>query len=166
MFMLCACGSSAHAPKASSKNEVRALNTYRYTGQMFGSIKISFADEVKQKIQDADLKESLFHEIFFQELKGLIQKDNPNKLEMLVTHLRVRSTFNGTFGSVLHSGHAPDLIAVRIQPIIRQGEEIPEFEATAVYAGTNLFGSRQSKRFLWLIKHAARETKLKILSKK
>ena len=148
---------------ASGVKRSAAMQGYQYNGQKFSSVVVRLNATAQEKLKDNikfDPKrfEGVLQRTF--ESRGLMSKSSKNQIEVLVTDVRVRSTFSAVMWGFLAGG---DSIDGMVKSNVISGTSIPEFEVSASYALGGWGVGQDDSRVNWLYEEFSKLTVNEIL---
>lgn len=155
-MFISACGSSAKRGED--------FYEYKYTGQKFNIIIISLNNEAQEKLKDNTLFNSnKLAEAVKREInaKGLLSESSNNLVDILVTSIRMRSTFSAVmFGFMAGSDQLDGDVFIKSSS---DGKVLNKFSVSVSYALGGLAGGQEDARMNWLYDKFAEITVKNIL---
>jgi len=148
---------------ASSVKRIGDFSNYEYTGQKFNKINVSLSPEEKYQGGTLFKTDMLSWAVQSQiRAKGLYSDFSQNLIEIVVTHLRIRSSFSADFWGVMAGA---DRLAGDVFVKNEEGKILNSFSITASYALGGSIGGNDDIRMNWLYDKFAKLTVKNILGK-
>lgn len=155
LIFLSACSSSVE--RANPKSD------YRYEGQRFQSVDVTFSDKGKKELADnikfdpSELQSVLMRVL---ETKGLLQKPSDYKLNVVINDVRVRGTFTAMFFGFMAGA---DYVGGQVAMLDSLDKPVHSFASKASWALGGWGGGQDSARLNWLYEKFAEITADEIL---
>jgi hypothetical protein len=150
---------------ASSVKRIGDFSNYEYTGQKFNKINVSLSPEAQEKYRgylfNADkLSWAVQSQI---RAKGLFSDLSQNLIEVVITHVRIRSSFIATQVGIMAGA---DRLEGDVFVKNEEGKILNSFSITASYALGGSIGGNDDIRMNWLYDKFAKLTVKNILGKR
>ena len=151
---------------ASSVKRIGDFSNYEYTGQKFNKINVSLSPEAQEKYQGRTLfnADKLSWAVQSQiRAKGLFSDLSQDLIEIVVTHLRIRSSFIATQVGIMAGA---DRLEGDVFVKNAEGKVLNSFRIAASYALGGRIGGNDDIRMNWLYDKFAELTVKNILGKR